>query len=56
MSSLSNPKFKDKEFLVSHISSIMDFYHPHCIDNEVGGFFSIFVMMEVFMISKPGTW
>ena len=42
MSSLSNPKFKDKEFLVGHISSIMDFYHPHCIDNEVGGFFQHF--------------
>ena len=42
MSSLSNPKFKDKEFLVDHISSIMSFYHPHCIDNEVGGFFQNF--------------
>jgi len=42
MSSLSNPKFKDKEFLVGHISSIMSFYHPHCIDNEVGGFFQNF--------------
>ena len=42
MSSLSNPKFKDKEFLVSHISSIMSFYHPHCIDKEIGGFFQHF--------------
>ena len=36
MSSLSNTKFKDKEFLVGHISSIMSFYHPHCIDWNCG--------------------
>ena len=42
MRSLSNPKFKDKKFLVGHISSIMSFYHPHCIDKEVGGFFQHF--------------
>ena len=38
----SNPTFKDKEFLIDHIKSIMKFYHPHCIDNETGGFFQYF--------------
>ena len=38
----SNPTFKDKEFLIDHIKSIMKFYHPHCIDNETGGFFQHF--------------
>ena len=38
----SNPIFKDKEFLISHIKSIMRFYHPRCIDNENGGFFQHF--------------
>ena len=42
MAPLTHPKFKSKEFLVDHISSIMSFYHPHCIDNEVGGFFQHF--------------
>ena len=38
----SDPIFKDKEFLISHIKSIMRFYHPRCIDNENGGFFQHF--------------
>ena len=42
MSLISNPIFKDKEFLISHIKSIMRFYHPRCIDNENGGFFQHF--------------
>ena len=36
------PKFTSKEFLLEHISSIMSFYHPRCIDREVGGFFQNF--------------
>jgi len=42
MNLISNPIFKDKEFLISHIKSIMRFYHPRCIDNETGGFFQHF--------------
>ena len=42
MNLTSNPTFKDKEFLISHIKSIMRFYHPRCIDNENGGFFQHF--------------
>ncbi len=42
MNEITNPNFKDKEFLVGHIKSIMGFYHPHCIDNETGGFFQHF--------------
>ncbi len=34
--------FKDKEFLIEHIESIMKFYHPHCIDKKTGGFFQHF--------------
>jgi len=36
------PTFTDKEFLLGHINSIMDFYHPQCVDTEVGGFFQHF--------------
>ena len=36
------PTFNSKEFLLEHISSIMSFYHPRCIDKEVGGFFQNF--------------
>jgi mannose/cellobiose epimerase-like protein (N-acyl-D-glucosamine 2-epimerase family) len=36
------PIFTDKEFLLGHINSIMDFYHPRCVDTEVGGFFQHF--------------
>ena len=42
MNEISKPNFKDKEFLIGHIKSIMGFYHPHCIDNETGGFFQHF--------------
>ena len=37
-----NSIYKDKEFLIDHIKSIMKFYHPRCIDNETGGFFQHF--------------
>ena len=37
-----NSVYKDKEFLIDHIKSIMKFYHPRCIDNETGGFFQHF--------------
>ena len=36
------PIFTDKEFLLGHINSVMDFYHPRCVDTEVGGFFQHF--------------
>ena len=39
---MNKPIFKDKEFLIGHIESIMKFYHPHCIDNKTGGFFQYF--------------
>ena len=39
---MSNPIFNDKRFLIDHIESIMKFYHPHCIDNNIGGFFQYF--------------
>ena len=42
MNEISKHNFKDKEFLIGHIKSIMGFYHPHCIDNETGGFFQHF--------------
>jgi mannose/cellobiose epimerase-like protein (N-acyl-D-glucosamine 2-epimerase family) len=42
MKSKSNPVFRDKKFLTEHVSSIMGFYHPHCIDKEFGGFFHHF--------------
>ncbi|MDX1653630.1 MAG: AGE family epimerase/isomerase [Candidatus Competibacteraceae bacterium] len=36
------PDFRDPGFLVRHIESIMAFYHPRCIDSDVGGFFQHF--------------
>ena len=39
---MNKPIFKDKEFLIGHIESIMKFYHPHCIDKKTGGFFQHF--------------
>ncbi len=36
------PTFTSKEFLLEHIKSIMTFYHPRCIDKELGGFFQHF--------------
>ena len=42
MSNPSLPKFKSKGFLIEHVKSIMAFYHPHCIDNNDGGFFQHF--------------
>ena len=39
---MSNPIFNDKRFLIDHIESVMKFYHPHCIDNNTGGFFQYF--------------
>tara|TARA_B110000967_G_scaffold208649_1_gene261571 strand:- start:1106 stop:2296 length:1191 start_codon:yes stop_codon:yes gene_type:complete len=42
MISANYPKFKDSEFLISHIKSIMSFYHPQCIDKINGGFFQHF--------------
>ena len=39
---MNKPIFKDKEFLIEHIESIMKFYHPHCIDKKTGGFFQYF--------------
>ena len=42
MNSERYPTFKDKGFLINHAKSIMDFYHPICIDKESGGFFHHF--------------
>ena len=42
MNSKIEPKFKDRDFLIDHIQSIMDFYHPNCIDIEKGGFYQHF--------------
>jgi len=42
MNSKRDPVFKDKGFLINHASSIMDFYHPRCIDYDLGGFFHHF--------------
>jgi mannose/cellobiose epimerase-like protein (N-acyl-D-glucosamine 2-epimerase family) len=39
---MNTPIFKDREFLIDHVKSIMSFYHPHCIDHKVGGFFQHF--------------
>ncbi len=39
---MSNPIFNDRRFLIGHIDSVMKFYHPHCIDNNTGGFFQYF--------------
>ena len=39
---MSNPIFNDRRFLIDHIDSVMKFYHPHCIDNNIGGFFQYF--------------
>ncbi|MGB1150018.1 MAG: AGE family epimerase/isomerase [Candidatus Pseudothioglobus sp.] len=42
MSTKELPVFKDKVFLINHARSIMDFYHPRCIDYDLGGFFHHF--------------
>ena len=42
MSSNIVPVFRDRGFLLRHAQSIMDFYHPVCIDKESGGFFHHF--------------
>jgi len=42
MSTKQLPVFKDKVFLVNHARSIMNFYHPRCIDYDLGGFFHHF--------------
>ena len=42
MSTKELPVFKDKAFLINHARSIMDFYHPRCIDYDLGGFFHHF--------------
>ncbi len=34
--------FEDPDFLQDHIRSIMNFYHPRCIDKEHGGFYHHF--------------
>ena len=42
MSTKELPVFKDKVFLINHARSIMGFYHPRCIDYDLGGFFHHF--------------
>lgn len=46
------PKFKDRDFLIDHIQSIMDFYHPGCIDVDNGGFYQHFKDDGVIYDSK----
>ena len=53
---MSNPIFNDKGFLIDHIESVMKFYHPHCINNNTGGFFQYFRDDAVFMILIPSIW
>jgi mannose/cellobiose epimerase-like protein (N-acyl-D-glucosamine 2-epimerase family) len=36
------PDFRSPDFLLAHVKSIMDFYHPRCIDRVDGGFFHHF--------------
>ena len=36
------PRFENKNFLLGHIDSIMDFYHPRCVDEKIGGFIQHF--------------
>ena len=38
MSSL--PDFRSRDFLLGHISQIMDFYYPACINEADGGYFN----------------
>ena len=35
--------YRDSAFLGNHIRSIIDFYHPACIDREVGGYINQFL-------------
>ena len=35
--------FAEKEFLEQHILTTMNFYHPHCIDSDAGGFYHYFL-------------
>jgi len=42
MSTKQLPAFKEKAFLINHARSIMNFYHPRCIDYDLGGFFHHF--------------
>ena len=30
--------YRDDDFLKQHISDIISFYHPNCVDNEYGGY------------------
>jgi len=34
--------FRSRSFLQTHIREIMGFYHPRCIDNELGGFYQAY--------------
>ncbi|PKF81080.1 N-acylglucosamine 2-epimerase [Vibrio sp. vnigr-6D03] len=34
--------YRSKSFLKSHIQSVVDFYHPDCIDNKRGGYINQF--------------
>ena len=36
------PQFRDPAFLKSHIESTMAFYHPRCIDRDLGGFYQFY--------------
>ena len=32
--------YRDREFLLAHVRSILDFYYPAALDHELGGFFN----------------
>lgn len=36
------PDFRTPEFLTQHMRQILQFYRPHCINHEVGGYFNEF--------------
>lgn len=42
MPSASPPAFRDPAFLRRHMSDIVAFYHPRCLDAEAGGYFNAF--------------
>ena len=37
------PNFRAPEFLRAHMQSIMDFYHPRCINRQFGGYYNCFL-------------
>ncbi len=42
MSDASSPDFRSAGFLTQHMRQILGFYHPSCINHEVGGYFNAY--------------